>query len=90
MTDKEFLDAIYAVAKELKGYPLTDTDKNSIIEVFNNSQGTNYQRAKKAIEACTGKVIPEKFALLEKAGSINNLQNMVAQMQAAANEWKKK
>lgn len=90
MTDQELLEAIYAVAKALKGYSLADTEKNSIIEEFNNSQGTNYQRAKKAIETVTGKVVPEKFALLEKAGSINNLQNLVSQMQAAANEWKKK
>jgi hypothetical protein len=90
MTDQEFLDAIYAVAEELKEYTLTDDEKTSIIKVFNNLEGTNYQRAKKAIETVTGIVVPERFALLEKAGSINNLQNLVSQMQAAANEWKKK
>ena len=90
MTDNEFLSAIYSVAEKLKQDSLTNADKESIIDVFNNTQGTNYHRAKKAIETVTGKVITEKFALLEKAASINNLQNLVAQMQAAANEWKKK
>ena len=90
MTDQEFLNAIYAVAEKLKGYSLTDSERTSIIQEFNQLQGTNYQRAKKAIESVTGIVIPEKFQLLEKAASINNLQNLVAQMQSAANEWKNK
>lgn len=89
MTDQEFLEKIYSVASNLKGRTLSDQEKTRIITYFNNTHGSNYERAKEAIKNVTGEDVPTRFLSLESAGSINNLEILVAEMKAAANEWKK-
>ncbi len=90
MTDQLFLEKIYDVASELYGRELTIAEKDQIINNFNNSKGTNYERAKIAIHKVTGKNVPERFLLLEKAAAVNNLQVLVSEMKAAAEQWSKK
>jgi hypothetical protein len=90
MTDEEFLNAIYQVAEELKGFELTAIEKENIITVFNQTKGDNYTRAREAIKETVYKDIPERFRLLNSAGAINHLMNKVTALKAAAEKWKTK
>ncbi len=88
MPEKKFVRSIIEVASELKGANITDAEKNLIIKAFNAKRGTPYEKAKASIEEVVGKKFPEKSPyLLEKAASLNNLQNLLSQMNNAANEW---
>ena len=87
MPETLFVQSIIGVASELKGYAITETEKQQIISAFNDSRGTAYVRAKSAIETVIGKSIPEGELRLEKTAALNNLQNLLAQMNTAANNW---
>lgn len=89
MSENEFIKSIIEVASKLKGSAISESEKDRIIKAFNNKSGTAYEKAKLAIEEVLGKKLPEKGLLLEKAASLNNLQNLLAQMNTAANSWQK-
>jgi hypothetical protein len=86
MSEKLFVDSIIEVAKEIKGSNITESEKKLIIENFNKKSGSAYERAKTAIEEVIGKKIPENY-IIEKTASLNNLQNLLAQMSSAASKW---
>jgi hypothetical protein len=90
MTDEEFLKAIYHVAEELKGYYLTTNEKENIINIFNQTGGDNYVRAREAIKRTVYKDIPETFLLMNSAGAVNHLMNKVDALKIAAAKWKTK
>lgn len=89
MSEREFVKSIIDVALRLKGSPITESEKSSIIKSFNNKSGSPYERAKSAIEDVIGERLIEETLLLEKAASLNNLQNLLVQMNAAADKWQK-
>lgn len=86
MSEKQFIDSLIEVAKEIKGSSISDEERNQLIESFNKKSGSAYDRAKTAIEEVIGKKIPEKY-IIEKTASLNNLQNLLSQMSTAANKW---
>ena len=88
MTDEEFLKSIYQVAEELKGFDLTTSEKENIINIFNQTGGDNYTRAREAIKRTVYKDIPETFLLMNSAGAVNHLMNKVTALKAAAAKWK--
>jgi hypothetical protein len=86
MTDRQFLETIHGVAEELKGEPLSLKEKNIIIETFNIKLGSPYEKAKSTIEEVVGKKFADEL-ILEKAASLNSLQNLLNQLNSAANDW---
>lgn len=87
MTDQKFLEAIYKVAEEMLDRRLKPDERKEMIRNFNDSEGSSFEKAKKAIELTTGEKVPEKFLLLESEGAINELANLVAELEATAEEW---
>lgn len=89
VSDKEFLKTIVDVAARVKGASITEQERQRIIELFNQEKGSAYERAVTAIEAVIGKLIPKHSIYIEKNASLNNLQNLLAQMSAEASKWQK-
>lgn len=89
MPEREFVNSIIEVATKLKGSQITAEEKDLIIKSFNSKSGTPYEKAKAAIEEVVGQKFPETTFLLEKSASLNNLQNLLAQMGSAADKWQK-
>lgn len=89
MSVHEFLRTITEVASKVKGRRITKLEEEQIIETFDRNEGSAYERAVAAIEEVIGKIFPEKRVWLEKTASLNNLQNLLAQMNAEAAKWQK-
>lgn len=89
MPEKEFVKSMIEVAAKVKGGSITEAEKSEIIKAFNSKKGSAYERAKESIEEVVGKRLPDESMVIEKAASLNNLQNLLAQMNSAADNWQK-
>ena len=90
MSEQSFKDSIFEVAKNLKGFSLTDSEKQEIISNFNSSTKTSSaEKAREAIEKVLGKKLPDKKLILEKAASatLDNLDRLLLLMQSEADKW---
>lgn len=89
MSVNEFLKSIIEVASKVKGSKITKFEEQQIIEAFDRNEGSAYENAVTAIEEVIAKIYPEKRVFLEKTAGLNNLQNLLAQMNAEAKRWQK-
>lgn len=89
-TESNFINSIINVANELNGHTITSEQRDLIIKKFNETEGTSFERAKKAIESVIKQDI-SSYELVQEdsAASMNSLQELLKQMAAAADKWKK-
>lgn len=84
MADTEFLESIYKVAQKAKKGSLTSSEKELIIKEFNESTGSAYDRATKAITKIVG-VNPE--LILEKAATLDDINRLLSDLKMEAQKW---
>jgi hypothetical protein len=89
-TESDFIDSIINVANEINGHTITKEQQRLIIKKFNELEGTSFERAKKSIESVINQDI-SSYELVQEdsAASMNSLQDLLKQMSAAADKWKK-
>jgi len=84
MSDQNFLNSIYKVGEKLKGRPLTQSEKDKIVENFNSQEGSAYDRARNALSEVvdvSGKVI------LEKRSSVSDIDRVLSDLRNEAGKW---
>lgn len=88
--NNDFINSIINVANEINGHKITTEEQSLIIKKFNQLEGTAFEKAKRAIEAIIDQDISSyEFIQEDSAASMNNLQDLLKQMSAAADKWKK-
>jgi hypothetical protein len=85
MTDHEFLDTIYRYGEALKGRPLTPTERQRILEEFNQATGDAHARAKLAVRKVLG--AGSLYEEMRKSANLDNTQRLLADLERAAAQW---
>ena len=88
MNEKKFIDSIFQVGEQVKGSKLTQLEKSNIIDDYNKSKaGTAAKKAQEAIERTLNKKIYRVLIEKSASSSLDNLDDLLAQMNAEAGKW---
>lgn len=92
MSAKNLIESMVKVAERQLRRRITVDERSAIIDAFNAStKSTPYDKAIEAIEKVIGKKINDGtgFIIIEKTASFDNLDVLLANMEVAAEDWKK-
>jgi len=89
-TERKFIDTIIELVNQFNGNNLTNEKINLIINRFYALKGTSFERAKRAVKEILNEDISSyEFAMEDSAAAMNSLQDLLKQMSAEADKWKK-
>jgi len=89
-TERKFIDTVIELVNQFNGNNLTNEKINLIINRFYELEGTSFERAKRAVKEILNEDISSyEFAMEDSAAAMNSLQDLLKQMSAEADKWKK-
>jgi hypothetical protein len=83
--DFELKEALKLAAERFTGRTLSQADVDRLVGFFNQSQGTTYERAKKAVELFVGLGGRQ---LIENTAAADNLNRILRDLKQVADSWK--
>ena len=84
-TDRDLVTALRKAAEVIVGRSLTDTEANRLVQLFNESSGTHYERSKVSITKLAS--ITER-QLQEKVAASDNTDRVMQELLDTINNWK--
>lgn len=83
--DSELIQGLKLAAERITNRTLTQYDVDRLVELFNQSQGTTYERARKAIELFTGL---SENQIIKNTAAADNLNRILGDLKQVADDWK--
>ena len=83
--NSELIQGLKQATERITKRTLSQSDVNRLVELFNRSQGTYYDRAKKAIELFAGL---SGRQLIENTAAADNLDRILGDLKQVADDWK--
>lgn len=86
-TDAQLIQALENAAARIIGRPITNAERDRLIELFNQSQAANtFSRAREAITNFSN---VSEHQLMEKAAASDDTNRSIRDLKDIADNWKK-
>ncbi len=84
-TDQQLLQSLIAAAEKLLGRTLTQAERHALVQHFNSTSGTTFDRAQEAIRKFS-KLTEDQ--IMEKTAASDDTDRIMQDLKNAADNWK--
>ena len=85
-SDQDIIQALRRAAEALVGRPISGEELNTLIQHFNQTSGTEYQRAIGTLSKFAG---ISEARIVEKTAASDNTDRLIQDLQATISQWTK-
>lgn len=86
-TNRDLVNALNKAAKELINRELSQEEVNQLVRFFNESSGTNYERALKALSKFTDQTEQAEQTIFEKSAASDNTNRVMGDLKDVIDSW---